>query len=450
MFSKRLFRGGANVPHRKTTADRATVVMPPPPQVLIPLLQHIGVIGEAKVQKGDAVKVGQILGDSDKAMSAPVHSSVSGTVTNVDFMLWAGGVQVITVEIQTDGKQELAADLAPPEIRSKQDFLKAVRASGLVGLGGAGFPAHIKLSPPPAAKIDTLIINAAECEPYITSDYREILENSWNVLNGIQLVLQNLGIPRCLIGIEDNKPEAIAELKKICHQAKNVSIVALPTRYPHGAEKMLIWATTKRAVPIGKLPSDVGVIVMNVTSVAFLAEYVKTGIPLIKKKVTVAGPLVKDPQNIEVLIGTPLADVFAFAGGFTDEPRKVIMGGPMMGVAQHTLDTAVVKHTNALLAFGAEEGELPAASACIRCGRCVAACPMSLLPLELNRSALKNDTDSLNKLSVGACIECGSCSFVCPAKIHLVQAIRLGKTQVRLAAARAATQAAKTAEGAAK
>jgi electron transport complex protein RnfC len=441
MFIKRRFRGGTHVPDRKSTADGETLVMPPPPKVLIPLLQHIGVIGDPKVQKGDLVTVGQILGDSDKAMSAPVHSSVSGTVTAVDFALWAGGVPVMTVEIQPDGLQTPDPTIAPPEIRSRQDFLKAVRESGLVGLGGAGFPAHVKLSPPVGTKIDTLVINAAECEPYITSDYREILENSWNVLVGIQLVMQNLGIPRCLIGVEDNKPEAIKELKKICGQAKNVAVVPLPTRYPQGAEKMLIWATTKRAVPIGKLPADVGVIVMNVTSVAFLAQYAKTGVPLITKKVTVAGPLVKNPMNVDVLIGTPLADVFAFAGGLTAEPTKVIMGGPMMGVAQHNLETSVVKNTNALLAFGPDEGLLPPQTACIRCGRCVTACPMGLLPLELNRSALKSDVESLNRLSVSACIECGCCSYVCPAKIHLVQAIRLGKTQTRLAAARAAAGA---------
>jgi len=442
MFSKRLFRGGAAVPHRKTTADRSTVVMPPPPKVVIPLLQHIGVIGEPKVQKGDTVKVGQILGDSDKVMSAPVHSSVSGTVTAVDFMLWAGGVQVMTVEIQSDGKQEPHTDLAPPVIENKQDFLKAVRASGLVGLGGAGFPAAVKLNSPPDKKIDTLVINAAECEPYITSDFREMLENTADVLAGIQLVLKHLEIPRCLIGIEDNKAEAIAALKKVCAADKSISVIALPSRYPQGAEKMLIWATTKRAVPAGKLPSDVGCVVMNVTSVSFLARYVKTGMPLIKKKVTVAGPCVKDPQNVEVLIGTPLADVFAFAGGFTSDPTKVIMGGPMMGVAQHNLETSVVKNTNALLAFGPEEGKLPPVSACLRCGRCVTACPMLLIPLELNRAALRNDAEALNKYSVAACIECGSCSFVCPAKIQLVQAIRLGKTQTRIAAAKAAAKGA--------
>lgn len=446
MFSKRFFRGGAAVPHRKTTADCETVVMPPPPKVVIPLLQHIGVIGEPKVQKGDAVKVGQILGDSDKAMSAPVHSSVSGTVSAVDFMLWAGGVQVTSVEIQTDGKQELHPDLKPPVVQSKQDFLKAVRDSGLVGLGGAGFPVHIKLAPPAGTKIDTLVVNAAECEPYITSDYREILENGANILSGIELVLRHLEIPRCLIGIEDNKPEAISALKKLCAGSKAIHVVTLPSRYPQGAEKMLIWATTRRAVPAGKLPADVGVIMMNVTSVSFLAEYMKTGVPLTRKKVTVAGPCVKEPKNVQVLIGTPLSDVFAFAGGFSSEPRKVIMGGPMMGVAQHSLETNVVKHTNALLAFGPEEGQLPPSTACIRCGRCITACPMGLLPLELNRSALKNDPDSLGKFSVATCIECGSCSFVCPSKIQLVQAIRLGKTQARLAAARAAL-AAKAAAG---
>lgn len=438
MFSKRFFRGGAAVPHRKATADTPTVAMPPPPKVVIPLLQHIGVIAEPRVKKGDSVKVGQILGDSDKALSAPVHSSVSGTVTAVDFMLWAGGVQVASVEIETDGKQEVHPDVQPPQIHTKQDFLQAVRASGLVGLGGAGFPTHLKLTPPEGTSIDTLIVNAAECEPYITSDYREILENGENALKGIQLVLEHLNIPRCLIGIEDNKPLAIAELKKLCLPTPNVEVVTLPTRYPQGAEKMLIWATTRRAVPGGKLPADVGVVVMNITSVAFLGGYVATGLPLIAKTVTVAGPCVKQPQNVKVLIGTPLSDVFAFAGGFVTEPRKVIMGGPMMGVAQHSLETNVVKHTNALLALGSEEGELPPATACIRCGRCVKACPMGLVPLELNRSALKGDADSLGKLSVSSCIECGSCSYVCPAKIHLVQAIRLGKTQVKLAAARAA------------
>lgn len=447
MFSKRLFRGGAAAPHRKNTAECQTVVMPPPSKVVIPLLQHIGVIGEPKVQKGDVVKVGQILGDSDKLMSAPIHSSVSGTVTAVDFMLWAGGSQVMTIEIQTDGKQEVHPDIKPPVISSKQDFLKAVRDSGLVGLGGAGFPAHVKLNPPADKKIDVLVINAAECEPYITSDYREILENSWNVLNGIQLVMRNLGIQECIIGVEDNKPAAIAELKKICAQAEDknhhVRVMPLPSRYPQGAEKMLIWATTKRAVPAGKLPADVGVIVMNVTSVSFLAEYAKTGMPLIKKKITVDGPMVKEPKNLEVLVGTPLSEVFAFAGGLKGDPTKVLMGGPMMGVAQHNLETSVIKNTNALLAFGPEEGVLPHAGACIRCGRCVQACPMSLVPSELNKAALRNDAEALNKYSVAACIECGSCSFVCPAKIHLVQAIRLGKTQARAAAARAAAQGAK-------
>ena len=441
MILKRPFRGGASVPHRKQTAEQATLVMPVPPKVIVPLLQHTGVICDPKVQKGDFVKVGQILGDSDKLMAVPIHSSVSGKVTNVDLMLWAGGIQVTSVEIETDGQQELAPGLAPPVVQTKADFLTAVRASGLVGLGGAGFPTHVKLAPPAGKTIDTLIINAAECEPYITSDYREILENTESIAAGVRAVATHLGISKVLIGIEDNKPKAVEVLKQAFSGDPKVRVMPLRTRYPQGAEKMLIWATARRAVGVGKLPSDVGVIVLNVTTASFLGKYLKTGVPLIKKRVTVAGDCVKNPQNVEVLIGTPLADVFQFAGGFVEEPRKVIMGGPMMGVAQHSLETSVVKHTNALLALPASEGQTPAASACIRCGRCLTACPMGLAPLLLNRSALKNDTEILERYEVMACIECGSCAFVCPSKIQLVQGIRLGKTQVRLAEAKRKAQA---------
>ncbi len=441
MIFQRPFRGGAPVPHRKQTAELATQTMPVPPKVVIPLLQHTGVICDPKVQKGDTVKVGQILGDSDKLMSVPIHSSVSGKVTNVDLMLWAGGIQVTSVEIETDGKQEIIENLTPPVVNNKQDFLAAVRASGLVGLGGAGFPTHVKLNPPQDKPVDTLIINAAECEPYITADYREILENPEAIVAGVQAVTTHLGISSVLIGIEDNKPKAIALLKKAFASHNQVKVMPLKTRYPQGAEKMLIWATAHRVLPVGKLPADVGVIVMNVTSASFLGQYLKTGLPLTKKRLTVAGSCVKEPKNVEVLIGTPLADVFAFAGGFTSEPRKVIMGGPMMGVAQHSLETSVVKHTNALLALPAREGEAPSATACIRCGRCVTACPMGLAPLMLNRSALKNDTEVLQQFDVMACIECGSCAFVCPSKIQLVQGIRLGKTQVRLADAKKKAQA---------
>lgn len=436
MFSKRMFKGGAAVPHYKNTEGCETIKMGVPQKVIIPMLQHIGAPCDPTVKKGDTVKVGQIIGNTDKFVSAPIHSSVSGSVTDVAPMLYAGGTFVPSVEIKTDGMQQMHEDIKPPVFSDNKEFLKFIRESGLVGLGGAGFPAHIKLSPPPDKKIDTLIINAAECEPYITSDYREIIENSWNVISGINIIMDIMGINNVLIGIEDNKPEAIKEMTNLADTSDKINVVKLKSRYPQGAEKMLIYSVTGRKVPPGKLPSDVGVIVMNVNSISFIAEYTKTGIPLIKKRVTIDGSAVAKPSNVEVPIGTSLAEVFEFCGGFKVPPKKVLMGGPMMGIAQFSLDTSVVKHTNALLAFDEKGALLPKPSACIRCGRCVEACPMSLLPLYLNNNAIKENIDELKKYHINDCIECGSCSYVCPAKIHLVQAFKLGKALVRQAAAK--------------
>jgi len=431
-----MFKGGAAVPHLKRTENCETVKMKVPEKVVIPMLQHIGAPCEPCVKKGDQVKVGQVIGNTDKFVSAPVHSSVSGVVTDVSPRLYAGGVYITSVEIKTDGKQEIDESIKPPTYSNIEEFIDVVRKSGLVGLGGAGFPAHIKLSPPKDKKIDTLIINAAECEPYITSDYREIIENSWNVLSGINIVMDALKIENVLIGIEDNKPEAIKEMERVASKSDKVNVVKLKSRYPQGAEKMLIYSTTGRKVPPGKLPADVGVIVMNVNSVSFIAEHIKTGMPLIKKRVTVDGNAVNNPSNVEVLIGTSIQDVFEFCGGFKSPPYKVLMGGPMMGIAQFSLDTSVLKHTNALLAFDEKQAILPKPSACIRCGRCVWACPMNLLPLYLNMNALKGNVEELKKYHVNDCIECGCCSYTCPAKIHLVQSIRLGKALVRQAEAK--------------
>ncbi|AEV66823.1 electron transport complex subunit RsxC [Acetivibrio clariflavus] len=436
MLLKKMFKGGVAVPHLKRTENCETVKMKVPEKVVIPMLQHIGAPCEPCVKKGDQVKVGQVIGNTDKFVSAPVHSSVSGVVTDVSPRLYAGGVYITSVEIKTDGKQEIDESIKPPTYSNIEEFIDVVRKSGLVGLGGAGFPAHIKLSPPKDKKIDTLIINAAECEPYITSDYREIIENSWNVLSGINIVMDALKIENVLIGIEDNKPEAIKEMERVASKSDKVNVVKLKSRYPQGAEKMLIYSTTGRKVPPGKLPADVGVIVMNVNSVSFIAEHIKTGMPLIKKRVTVDGNAVNNPSNVEVLIGTSIQDVFEFCGGFKSPPYKVLMGGPMMGIAQFSLDTSVLKHTNALLAFDEKQAILPKPSACIRCGRCVWACPMNLLPLYLNMNALKGNVEELKKYHVNDCIECGCCSYTCPAKIHLVQSIRLGKALVRQAEAK--------------
>ncbi|HPI21756.1 MAG TPA: RnfABCDGE type electron transport complex subunit C, partial [Spirochaetota bacterium] len=293
------------------------------------------------------------------------------------------------------------------------------------------------LSPPADKKIDILVLNGAECEPYITSDYREMMENPGGIIEGARIIMELAKIPRALIGIEANKPEAIRLLTDTVKDDPAIDVVTLRTRYPQGGEKQLIYATTGRRVPAGGLPSDIGVLVQNTTTASFIAGFVKTGMPLIKKKVTVDGSAMATPKNVEVLIGTPLKDVFEFCGGFREEPVKIIMGGPMMGVAQFSLDNTVIKQTNALLALGAREVALKPEIVCIKCGRCVSACPMGLLPLYLNacmeRGLFERMADDYH---VSDCIECGCCSYVCPSARRLVQSIRYGKAELRKLAAK--------------
>ncbi|HPV02587.1 MAG TPA: electron transport complex subunit RsxC [Clostridiales bacterium] len=430
------FRGGINPGHHKETAELETVKMPLPSKVVIPMQQHVGAPCVPLVKKGDRVLVGQKIGDSDKPVSAPVHSSVSGTVTDVRTIIYSNGMEVMAVEIKPDGLQELHESVVPPVCTDRESMLKAIRESGIVGLGGAGFPVGVKLSPPPGKTIDTLIINGAECEPFITSDYREMLENPQYIIEGTKKVMEITGVNKAYIGIEENKPHAIDLLSSLAAESDGIYVVSLPARYPQGGEKQLIYALTGRKVPTGGLPLDIGVVVQNVTTVSFIAQYFKTGLPLIRKKVTVDGSAVADPKNVEVLIGTPLKEVFEFCGGFCDEPRKIIMGGPMMGVAQHSLDDPVLKQTNALLAFGVRDAEQPRESVCIRCGKCAAACPMSLLPLYINLNVVRGNFEGIEKYHVSDCIECGCCSYVCPASRNLVQSVRIAKAELRKAAAR--------------
>ena len=427
MAFKRVFRGGVSTPHHKNTLKSETSVLGTPEKVIIPMVQHIGAPCTPTVKKGDTVKVGQIIGNSDAYVSSPIHSSVSGTITRVEPMLYASGKLVMSIEIQTDGKQEVYEGISPPEVNNREDFLKAIRNSGLVGLGGAGFPTHVKLNPPKDKDVDSLIINGAECEPYITSDYREMIENPTGIIEGIQLVLDYLNINNAIIGIEDNKPDAIKLLAETSKSDKRISIKSLSSRYPQGAEKMLIYATTGRTVLSGKLPADVGCIVLNVNTVSYIAQYLKTGMPLVQRRVTVDGSVVSNPQNVSVPIGTSLKDLFDFCGGFKSQPYKVLMGGPMMGIAQYSLETSVIKNTNAILAFDKKQGDLPEEWPCIRCGKCIQACPMNLLPLELNRLVMADKFEDLDRYHILDCIECGSCSYSCPSKRYLVQSIRIGK-----------------------
>ena len=430
------------MPHHKNTAHTETRVMPPPDEITLPMTQHIGAPCVPCVKKGDHVYVGTKVADSDAYVSVPIHSSVSGTVKEIKKVIMPGGQAVDAVIITSDGLMEHdPAVCPPPEIKTKQQLADAARASGLVGLGGAGFPAHVKLNVPPDKKIDTLIVNVAECEPYITSDHREALENGKNVLAGIYKIKEILDVHRVIIAIEDNKPDAIEALTRIADDPKmdpndEVRVLKLHASYPQGAEKVLVQAATGRKVPAGGLPADVGCLVMNIGSVSFLASYMRTGMPLTMKRVTVDGSAVQNPQNVIVPIGTKIREVMEFCGGYKEEPQKLIMGGPMMGVAVTTDELPVLKQNNGLLAFGAEEARLLEPTDCIRCGRCVAACPMNLVPAKLEKYAERKDVEMLKKLDIMTCMECGCCAFSCPAKRRIVQAIRLGKYYVKKEAAK--------------
>ncbi len=440
-FPKHPFRthGGAAVPHHKNTWDIPSSTMPPPEKVILPMQQHIGAPCIPTVKKGDHVYVGTVVGNSEAYVSAPVHASVSGTVTEITQVMLTGGQMTQAVVVGSDGKMEKDPAIAPPPpITTKEELAKAARAAGLVGLGGAGFPAHVKLNVPEGKTIDTLLVNVAECEPYVTSDHREALENGRNVLEGVYHVKEILGVQRVIIAVEDNKPDVIQKLSEIADDPKRdpldqVRVLPLKSRYPQGAEKVLVQACTGRKVPAGKLPADVGCLVMNIGSLSFLASYMRTGMPLTLKRVTLDGSAIAHPQNVIVPVGTPIKDVVAFCGGYKAEPKKLIMGGPMMGVAITSDELPILKQNNAILAFDQREAQLRQPTACIRCGRCVAACPMHLMPTKLEQAVERQDVEALQSLDIMTCMECGCCSFSCPAGRRLVQAIRLGKNYVRKA-----------------
>ena len=422
-------RGGIHTSHDKNTMFMPVRRLDPPEQVTIPMQQCIGAPCIPVVAVGDKVKVGQKIGDSDKFVSAPIHASVSGTVTFIGDVRLATGTVCCGITVESDGLMEPFEGIAPPAVTDRTSFLKAVRESGAVGLGGAGFPTHVKLNVPEDKKIDTLIINAAECEPYITVDYREAVDNSWDVLSGVFAIKDILKIPHVVIAVEDNKPEAIKILTRIAVKSPDVDIVRLKTKYPQGAEKMAVYSVTGRKVPAGGLPADVGCIVINIATAAFLARYLKTGRPLVSRSLTFDGTAVKNPQNVRVPIGTAIDYIVKQCGGFKTEPRKVIFGGPMMGVSVFELDGPVCKQNNAILAFSkeTEKREYP----CINCGRCIGVCPMNLEPVLLRRAIAAKDTELINKLGVSACMECGCCAYACPSGLPLVQYMRLGKQYLR-------------------
>lgn len=392
---------------------------------------HIGKLAKVTVKKGDELKVGQLIGEADGFVSSNIHASVSGVVEKVDEMVASNGSKVPCVIIKSDGKQEMYEGLKAPDVKDFQSFVQAVKESGVVGLGGAGFPSFVKLGVKDLSKVEAVIINAAECEPYITSDTRTMIDKSDFVFKGIDAVRKFMGVKRFIIGVENNKREAIEVMQKSAEKTDDVEVHVMPSIYPQGGEKVLVYNTVKRIIPKGGLPLDVGVIVTNVTTLAFIAEYLETGVPLVEKCLTVDGSAVKEPKNVIAPIGTPIKDLIEGAGGFKSEPAKVLYGGPMMGIAVPSMDEPVLKNTNAVIFMDEKEATPPKTTPCISCGACVSHCPFRLDPREISRAYKLKDAEALEALCVDLCMECGCCSYICPANRPLVQTNKLGKVMLR-------------------
>ena len=424
---------GIFVKHLKNTAEEKTVSMPVPSTVTIPMSMHIGAPCEPLVKMGDLVKVGQKIGESNAPFSAPIHASVSGKVKQVTEFRNALGTVSKAVVIEADGEQAISEEVKVPVINSREDFINAVKESGVVGLGGAGFPTHIKLNPRNLDEIDTLVINAAECEPYITSDYRECMESPEDIIEGINVVKKWLNIKNAYIGIESNKPASIKLLGELSEKHEGIDVVELKAQYPQGAEKVIIYSTTGRIVKDGQLPADAGVIVLNVTTVSFIAKYLRTGMPLVSKRLTIDGSGVNKAMNVIVPLGTPIKDVYEFCGGLKADCKKVLMGGPMMGISVPDLEQPVVKNNNAIIALNEKEATPAEETACIRCGKCVYACPLNLMPAALEKAYDARNAEALVAHDVNLCMNCGCCSYVCPAKRNLAQKNQLAKAFVRQA-----------------
>jgi len=429
------FLGKTHIPHNKNTAELAPIKMTSPKEVLLPMAQHIGAPATTIVKVGDEVKVGQLIAEPSGYVSSPIYSSVSGKVVKIDTYLRPDGKSVPAIRIESDGEMTVAEGITPPNVHDFNSFVEAVRSSGLVGLGGAGFPTSVKLDAVKNGDIHTIVINGAECEPYITSDTRTMLDRSEDIYDGIAVLEKYVpGIERFVFGIENNKPECIEEMARIFQDNPKVSVMPLPSLYPQGAEKVIIYNTTGLTVPEGKLPADVGVLVINVTSLAVIASYIKTGMPLVEKCVTVDGSAVKQPCNVIAPIGTSIREIIEFAGGLKEDAGKVLFGGPMMGIAACSLDEPISKTTNAITVLNVKDATEREATACIHCGRCVSACPIGLNPTAFSK-ALNYGTEEkmarLEEYSVNLCMECGCCSYVCPANRPLVQNNRLGKAALR-------------------
>lgn len=428
------FKGGVH-PYdgKELSKDKPTTILMPKGDLVYPMSQHIGAPAKPIVAVGDRVLVGQKIAEAGGFVSACVVSSVSGTVKKIEKRLVVSGAMVESIVVENDGAYETVpgmGEVIDPAKLSKEEIRNKIKEAGIVGMGGAGFPTHIKLTPKDDSKIDYVIVNAAECEPYLTSDYRMLLEETKRLISGLRIILSLFPNAKGIIGIEDNKPEAIAKLKEAVSGESKIEVKVLKTKYPQGAERKLIFATTGRKINSTMLPSDAGCVVDNVDTVISVHMAVAENTPLIRRIVTVTGDAIKDPRNFNVKTGTNYTEVLEAAGGFVQKPEKMISGGPMMGMAIYTTEIPVTKTSSALLCLTKDDVAAFDPSACIRCGRCVAACPSGLVPQKMYQVAKRNDNDAFVALNGMECYECGACTYVCPAKIRLTQAFKQARRSV--------------------
>lgn len=429
------FKGGIHPPYRKEYSNQKPIERAENPKIVyIPLQQHIGAPSKPIVEVGDLVKVGQKIGEQQGFVSCNVHSSVSGKVIAIKEHEVAGGTGTCII-VENDFKEERHESVKPKGVLvdlSKEEIVGIIKEAGIVGMGGATFPTHIKLSPPPDKKIDTVILNGAECEPYLTADDRLMVENPEEVVFGLKVFMKALNVSKGYIGIEVNKPEAIEAIKKASKPYSDIEVVSLEIKYPQGAEKQLIYACTGREVPSGGLPMDAGAVVNNVGTAAQVSKTIKTGMPLIERITTVTGSCINEPKNLITKVGTIVSEIIDQCGGFKENKNvgKVIMGGPMMGIAQYTIDIPTNKGTSGILCLDESESRTPKPQNCLRCGKCLSVCPAFLQPLYISAYSLKNDFENAQNHRALDCIECGSCSFVCPASRPLLQSIRNAKREI--------------------
>ena len=428
--------GGVHPSANKLSCAKPIEVLPLPEAVNIPLAQHIGAPAVAKVAKGDKVLTGQLIAEAGSFMSANIHSPISGTVTAVDMVPNGQGLRQMMITIKREGDEWAEGiDRSDKLVRecslSAQEIIARIKEAGIVGMGGATFPTHVKLSIPAGKKAECLIINGVECEPYLTSDHRMMLEHGEEMLVGVTILMKAVGVGKAYIGIENNKPDAIAHLSKIAAQYKGIEVVPLQVRYPQGGEKQLIAAVTGRQVPPPPaLPIDVGAVVCNASTTFAVYQAVQKGMPLIQRVVTITGKNLREPKNLLTRMGTPVSALIAAAGGLRENAGKAIDGGPMMGRAMVNLDSPVTKGCSGITVLSERDARRREASQCIKCAKCVSACPMGLEPYFLSKMTQKKNWDELEARMITSCIECGCCQSTCPAYLPLLDWVRLGKQTV--------------------